>query len=538
MSTSNKTPSKDALFQNTPSFGTGGIRAVMGEKAGEFNLVTIYRITQALANYLYKEFPKKKCTVVIGYDNRKNSKRFAKEVAAVFSANGIQAYLFSRLRPTPMISFATIYYEAQMAVMITASHNPPEYNGYKVYWEKGRQITSPHDKNIIKEIEQISSFSQIKKKLNKTLLFSIPTSFDKIYLQALQKSSLQLDKNRKIGSSLQIIYTGMHGAGCEVTPKALVSWGFTSTSLVTKQCTIDPLFSFAKKPNPEDKEALLPGVSELLQKKKDLLLANDPDADRVAAIVRHKNKAFYFTGNQIACMLLFYVLKNSTSLPENSAFIKTIVTTDLFDCIVRSFHKTCFEVLTGFKYIAEKITLWEKTKEYTYILGVEESLGYLLSSFVRDKDGVQGSCLIAEMALFCKERGKTLYDFLLEIYEQFGVFRETQVSLPFSQGEKGMKEMASFMKNIREKPFSSILGKKVSSVEDYLNSSFSGLPSSDVLRFYLEDETKIVIRPSGTEPKVKIYLAVRNQKKKSLISTIKECDSYLKSLKGFFSRKP
>ncbi len=524
------------LFEKTPAFGTGGIRALMGEKPGCFHLFAVYKITQALANYLHKQFEGVPLKVVIGYDNRKKAKFFARKVASVLSANEIKAYLFPRLRPTPMVSFATIHYQAHAAVMITASHNPPEYNGYKIYWEGGAQIVSPHDVGIAKEMKKITSLDQVKKQKKKEFLFSIPTHLDNLYQESLKKSSLRMQENQSRGSSLHIVYTGLHGTGCEITPKALKSWGFSSLSLVEKQCKIDPSFSYAKKPNPEEKEALEMGASQLLQEKGDLLLANDPDADRIGVAIRDKEKILRFSGNQIACLLLFYILKNHSHLPKNSAFIKTIVTSDLFDVIASFFHKKSFEVLTGFKYIAEKIALWQKNKEYTYILGVEESLGYLMYDSVKDKDGVQASCLVAEMALSCKEKGKTLYDFLLEIYQKFGVFREDQVSLHFSEGEKGIEERKIFMEKTRKNPFSSLLGKKVLSLEDFLQDPPSAFPPSDVLRFYLEDKTKIVIRPSGTEPKIKIYLEVQ-KKGVSLKQTLKESDLYLKKLKDFFKKK-
>ena len=537
----------EKAFSEKLSFGTGGIRALVGIGSSYLNPYTIARVTQGVANYLLQHPTKgRPLRVVIGYDNRKTSRPFAEVVAEVFSANGIEAYLFSTLKPTPVVSFACIYYHAKAAVMITASHNPPEYNGYKLYWEDGGQVVPPHDQGVIKEIEKLEMFSDVKRRKDPSLIQEIPENFDSIYLESLKTTSLRPKENQKEGKELKIIYTGLHGTGNEMTPKALASWGFSSVTLVPKESKVDPEFTYAPNPNPESKDALKNGSSLLLQKKADLLLANDPDADRIGLVVFHKDQAYHFSGNQIASMLLHYIFQNHKTLPDNAAFVKTIVTTELFSKICEKEKKACFDVLTGFKYIAQKIHEWEQTKEYTFIFGAEESLGYLLHSLTRDKDGVQACCLIAEMAFWCKEQGKDLYDYLLQIYEEYGVFRESQISIKYPQGQEGIRSMKNKMNALRRSPLSYLNQTKVCVWEDFLHKESIDLfteqrsplflPKSDVLRFFLEDQTKIVIRPSGTEPKIKIYLAVQKEQG-PVLSSMKECDQKLKSLEKLLKKE-
>lgn len=523
-------------FSGNLSFGTGGIRALMGAGTNRLNLYTVRRISQGLATYLLKKpSTKRELRVVIGYDNRENSQTFAKEVAQVFASYQMEAFLFTEMRPTPMISFACLYFHARLAIMITASHNPPEYNGYKVYGEDGGQVISPQDQEIMAEIKKTpfrySSFS-----FDASWIHKITSSFDEIYLQTLKSVSLKPSENEKEGHQLKIVYTGLQGAGSKITPKALKAWGFSSLFLVKEQCRPDPFFTYAKNPNPESKQAFELG-SFLLQKEKgDLLLANDPDADRVGVVVSHHQDFLLFSGNQIASLLLYHIFSHSTSLPENSIFIKTIVTTELFNKICNFYQKPCVEVLTGFKYIAAKIHEWELSQEHTFIFGAEESLGYLMKTFLRDKDGVLASCLIAEMALWAKQQKKTLYDLLLHLYQTFGVFRDKQLSISFPLGREGQKKMSSCMEALRQNKLFS-LGSPLMIWEDYQSGvktyfpdkkqSPLELPTNPTLRCFLQDGTKIVIRPSGTEPKIKIYVEVKQESSSPILEVIHSCDQKL-----------
>lgn len=487
---------QDAFFKDL-SFGTGGMRGVMGIGTNRMNIYTIRMATQGLANCI-KNQPGSSHRVFIGYDVRNHSREFAEETAKVLSGNGIEALLSKEICPTPLVSFACRHLGCTAAVMITASHNPPQYNGYKVYWSDGCQIVPPHDLEIMEEVKKIKSPDQV---LLREHYEEVGAEIDDAYLKELKKLQM-LKEMAKV--PLKIIYSNLHGTGIRLIPKALKAWGYTQLHFVEKQLPLDGYFSNAPSPNPEEEKALKMGTEQLLQEKADIFIATDPDADRIGLVANGTR----FNGNQIGCLCLYHICKTLRAkgeFPENAAFIKSIVTTELFRKIAESFGGKCIDVLTGFKYIGEQIGIWEKAFDsYQFIFGAEESYGYLFGQFVRDKDAISTACLIAEMAASAKSEDKTLAHVMEEIYKEFGIYKETLVSLSFPDSQAGMDEMTHLMKTLRQTPPQSIGGKKVSLIEDFL-AGFDHLPPSDVLRFWLEDASKLVIRPSGTEPKIKIY---------------------------------
>ncbi len=533
-------------FYTDLSFGTGGLRALMGVGTNRLNVYTIRLATQGLANYIRNVSDNKSKSVAVGYDSRHHSKEFAEETARVLAGNGITAYLFPDIRPTPYTSFACRELKCQAAVMITASHNPKEYNGYKVYWSDGAQVVAPHDVGIIAEVEKITDQAQVKlATLNSSSIRYTDESLDKTYLDALYALQTTKERNQKEGKQLKIAYTSLHGTGITLTPKALVSWGFSNIEYVAKQCVPDGDFPTVKFPNPEYPETLQMGIDLLVQKKCDLLIANDPDADRMGVAVLHQDKPVILTGNEVASICTDYLcatLKKQDRLNSQCAFVTTIVSTELIGKIARRAGAAYFEVLTGFKYIGEKIHEWEIGKhEYRFIFGAEESYGYLLGTVARDKDAIISSCLLSEIALGCKLEGKTLVDRLDEIYTTYGVHREGQLSLSFKPGKEGTEEIHKMMQTLRKNPPKQLCGKKVLVLEDYLvrkrydltdgSTAPLILPVSDVLLFRLEGGGRLVVRPSGTEPKVKLYGSVcLHSKAKPLAETIQDCDIALKDL--------
>lgn len=530
-------------FYTKLSFGTGGIRGKMGIGTNRMNEYTIRGATQGLANYLQKK-SQGPFSVFIGYDSRKNSQFFAEQSAGVLAENSIKSYLFKTLCPTPIVSFGCREKKCSAAIMITASHNPFDYNGYKVYWNDGGQIIPPHDSGIIEEVNSISDPSKIKlAPSSHPLIERVEEEIFKSYLRRLKEIENYETVNKDFGKELSILYTPLHGTGITICKRALKGWGFSKVDLVDEQSTPDENFTNAPKPNPEEKKTLLLGIDQMLKKNADLLIATDPDADRMGVVINQRGKEFILSGNQIACILLHHILtalKNSKKLPKNSATVKSIVTSELFSEISKSFNISCFNVLTGFKYISEKMKLWDEDGSYKFIFGAEESLGFLREDFVRDKDGISSSCLICEAALKAKKDKKTLVDILYEIYQKYGVYREDLISLSFAEGKEGMNQMNSLMSSLREFPPKEIANYQLFSFEDYkTGKSFDFqkkekksllLPSSDVLLFSLSDGSKIVIRPSGTEPKLKIYIGVREKNIKDLNETIKLCDERIKAL--------
>lgn len=515
-------------FYTTLSFGTGGLRGIMGIGTNRMNSYTVRAATQGLANYILQQ-KRKENSVVIGYDNRNHSREFAEEAANVLAANRIKVFLYRALRPVALVSFGVLYKKATAGIMITASHNPPKYNGYKVYWDYGGQILPPHDQGIIEEVSKITSNQQVKtQSFPHPLIQEVDGEIDAAYLDAIRKWQLHPGDNQTHGKELSIVYTSLHGAGITMVPPALHDWGFTNLTIVKEQENPDGNFPTVKSPNPEEHETLKIGIETLKNVKGDLLLATDPDTDRLGVVVMHGGKPFFFNGNELACILLEHIcrgLQASDSLPAKPMFIKTIVTTELFRKIAEHHGGTCLDVLTGFKYIGEKIAAWEEesrahVSHHHYIFGGEESYGYLLGTHVRDKDAIISSAAISECAVQLKREGRTLVDFLYEIYGKYGVFREKLLSLTF-EGKEGSEKMKQMMENLRKNPPQTLAGTAVVIMEDYLshvklhmktqNKETLVLPKSDVLRFWLSDGTKIVIRPSGTEPKIKIYCAVQER---------------------------
>jgi phosphomannomutase len=531
----------DAFFTDL-SFGTGGMRGIMGAGTTRMNIYTIRLATQGLANYLRKQNTHSKLSVLIGFDSRHHSQEFAEEAAKVLAGNGIHVYLLSKLRPTPYVSFACRFKKASAAIMITASHNPKEYNGYKVYWSDGAQVVYPHDEGIVKEAQSLQDLSSIHlASLSDPLIEIVPTSLDDEYLKAIAPLQHFPEENKKNGSSLKIVYTSLHGTGITIVPRALREWGFSTIQMVENQITIDGDFPTVAFPNPEYKETLKLGIALLEQTQSDIVLATDPDADRIGVVVRHQGKSILINGNEMAAICIDYlceVMSELGTLPPKGAFVTTIVTTELLKKITSVYQKPCFEVLTGFKYIGEKIHLWETSENgYQFIFGAEESYGCLLGTHARDKDAIIASCLIAEIGSHAKRRGQTLRDRLQEIYKKYGIFREKQLSMNFNPGKEGMDQMASVMVHLRSNPPKNIAGQAVVSLEDYEKRQRvyldSGkvekleLPQSDVLLFRLADKTRLVIRPSGTEPKIKIYGCVTTDHFKTIEEGIQECDKRL-----------
>jgi phosphomannomutase len=532
----------DAFFTDL-TFGTGGLRALMGVGTNRLNIYTIQIATQGLANYLLSQ-KKGPLSVLIGFDSRHHSHTFALETARVLAGNGIHAYLLKELRPTPYISFATRHLRCDAGVMITASHNPKEYNGYKVYWKDGAQVVPPHDTGIIAEAKKIRSLAQVKRSCESPHIEILDSTLDAAYLEAIRPLQHFPDQNKKEGSSLKIVYTSFHGTGITMVPKALRDWGFTQIHFVDKQIIPDGDFPTLQFPNPEYKETLELGTDQLLKTQSDILFATDPDADRMGTVVIHQGKPVILTGNETAAICVDYlcsVMSQLKTLPAKGAFVTTIVTTELLKEIASHYKQACIEVLTGFKYIGEKIHLWEtEPNGYQFIYGAEESYGCLLGTHARDKDAIIASCLLAEIALFNKKQGKTLIDRLHEVYQNYGIYRERQQSINFNPGKAGMDAMSAFMKKLRQHIPQSLGGQPVIYSEDYLtvkrtyNASNQteplNLPISDVLLFRLKDQSKVIVRPSGTEPKIKIYVSTSQKKFSSIAEGLAICDQRLDQL--------
>ncbi len=504
-------------FYRTLEFGTGGLRGILGVGTNRMNKYTVGFATQGLANYLIKCF-KENIKVAISFDSRNFSTEFAQISANILAANGIQVYLFDSLRPTPELSFAVRHLQCNAGIMITASHNPKEYNGYKVYWNDGGQLVPPHDKNVISEVNKIKAVEQVKWDGRPDLIRSIGKDIDSVYLTLIRRLSLKPDVVAKT-KDLSIVYTPLHGTGISVVPQALSDFGFKNVYIVEEQAVTDGNFPTVKSPNPEEHAALELAIQKAKKEKADLVLATDPDADRVGIAVRRPDGEYQlFNGNQTASLLFHYVLSQTHIDPlDNDKFVvKTIVTTDLISQIATDYNVECFNVLTGFKYIAEKIREYEGKKQF--LVGGEESYGYLVGDFVRDKDAVSACCLIAEMAAYYKTvQKKSLIDQLETLYRQYEYFKEDMVSLT-EPGEAGMQAIQKRMTDLREDLPRELGGQPVVRVHDYkakytcnMQSKTNDrieLPTSNVLQFLTADGSKVTVRPSGTEPKIKFYFSV------------------------------
>lgn len=519
-------------FYRTLEFGTGGLRGIMGVGTNRMNKYTVGGATQGLANYLLKSFKNEAIKVAISHDSRLHSCDFALITANILSANGITVYLFEDLRPTPELSFAVRYLKCNAGIMITASHNPKEYNGYKVYWQDGGQLVPPHDKNVIKEVNKITSIQQIKWTGVPDSIHIIGEEVDNAYLSEIAKLAIN-PKAVKKAQNLKIVYTPLHGTGITMVPRALEQLGFHDIILVDEQAIPDGNFPTVKSPNPEEKSALELALKKADEVGADLILATDPDADRVGIAVRDtEGKMVLLNGNQTGTLLFHYILsqyQRKGLLNENQFVVKTIVTTDLIKNIALDYNIPCDDVLTGFKYIAEDILKKEGSSQF--LVGGEESYGYLVGDFVRDKDSVSACCMIAEMAAYYSTlsgaRKKLLYEVLHNIYRNYGFYKEDLLSLT-KKGQSGVEEIRKMMNNYRTNPPKMLAGHPVVMMKDYaISKSFDfrynsnesiDLPTSDVLQFFLDDGSKVTVRPSGTEPKIKFYFSVVDQihKKKDM----------------------
>ncbi len=500
-------------------FGTGGLRGIIRFGTNGMNIYNIAKATQGLANYILKQkisSPK----AVVTYDSRNFSKEFAEETAVIFASNGIKTYLTKEMRPTPQLSFAIRHYGCTTGVVITASHNPKEYNGYKAYWSDGAQMIAPHDKGVIDEVRKITKLTDCKKENFKTLLDKgmieyADEKLDEAFLGELLK--LSINKDNIAGSNVKIVFTPLHGTGAALVPKILDKLGLKNISYVKEQMVPDGNFSTVKKPNPEEKEALTLGIELAKKENADIVIATDPDADRMGIVVKNKNGEYeILSGNHIGAIIEHYVLsarKKAGTLPSNGAVVKTIVTTNLQDKIGESFGCKVFNVLTGFKFIGQKIRDFENDKNYTYLCGGEESYGYLVGTHARDKDAIVATMMIAECCAMLAKSNKTLSDYLEDIFKEYGYYDDKTVNVDIP-GLSGQKTIKKIMEHFRANPRKSFAGVKVAKAVDYLNDKVTDapgspceLPKSDVIQYFLEDGTKVALRPSGTEPKIKFYFS-------------------------------
>lgn len=507
----------DAFYQDL-EFGTGGLRGVMGAGTNRMNIYTLGMATQGLSNYIIKECGSSGIKVAIAHDCRNNSRYFAETAADIFSANGFEVYLFEALRPTPELSFAIRHYKCQSGVVITASHNPPEYNGYKAYWNDGGQVVAPHDEAIIDEVRKIKSVSEIKFNAQKDRIKIIGKETDQVFLNEVLKMSINPEIIKK-NSDIGIVYTPIHGTGGTVVPQALKMFGFTNIGNVPEQDIVDGNFPTVNSPNPEEPAALSMAIKKASETGADLVMATDPDADRLGLAVRNNKGEFVLlNGNQTGVVLTHYILsqyKERNKYKGNEYIIKTIVTTDLLDRIAEKYRVKCYNVLTGFKFFAELIRKLEGKEKY--IGGGEESYGFLPGDYVRDKDAVASCALAAEIAAFAKGKGKTIYGMLVDIYLEYGLYREKLINI-VRKGAEGAAEIKAMMKGYRSDPPKTINNSRVVRIDDYESLVSTDLRSgekkrielikSDVLQFFLEDGSKISVRPSGTEPKIKFYFSV------------------------------
>ncbi len=506
---------EDAFYKDL-EFGTGGLRGIMGVGTNRMNKYTIGMATQGYANYLKKSFPQVK--VAIAHDVRNNSRQFAEIAAEIFAANDIKVYLFDDIRPTPELSFTIRTLQCQGGVVITASHNPKEYNGYKAYWKDGGQLVPPHDKNVIDEVEKIKSLDDVKWNGKPENITLIGRDMDKKYIEMVKGLSINPVACIK-EHDLKIVYTPIHGTGIMLVPKALAAYGFDNVHIVEEQATPNGNFPTVFYPNPEEKETMSIGLKKAKELDADILLGTDPDADRVGIGVKDNHGEWVLlNGNQTAMMVFNYIIearKNKGIAQPNDMVIKTIVTTDLIDKIAAKNDIACYNTLTGFKWIAELIR--EKEGKENYVVGGEESFGLMIGDKVRDKDAVSAVAMICEMAAVEKEKGKTLFEKLMDLYVEYGFYYEKLISLT-KKGMNGSKEIADMMQGYRDNPPKEIAGSKVVELLDYqlqTNKNLStgettkiDLPKSNVLQFLTEDGSKISARPSGTEPKIKFYFSV------------------------------
>ena len=526
-----KEENKDILidsFYKKLEFGTGGMRGLIGIGTNRMNLFTVSLATQGLCNYLNK-FQKNNKSAVIAYDSRKFSKKFAIQTAKIFSANNIKSYIFSNLRPTPQLSFAIRELNSSCGIVITASHNPKEYNGYKVYWKDGGQITFPHDQNIVNEVNKLDNFSKINFDEKKGLICQIDKEMDNKYIKRIKKLSLQ---NNSL-SDLKIIFTSLHGTGITQVPNVLKAFGFKNILIVKKQEKPDPEFSTVISPNPEERDALSLGIKELKKENGDILLATDPDSDRVGVVIKTNNEIKILNGNQLATLIIYYTLNklNKINLKKPPFIAKTIVTSPIIDKIAKHYDVACYSTLTGFKFIAELI---KNNKKEKFIAGGEESYGYLVDDFVRDKDAIISSAVICEITNWAKSRGKSLDDILEDIYKFHGIFIEKLYTIKMD-GINGLKKIHKIMEDYRTNPPNKIFNDDVIKIIDYMKIQKNSIiqSKSNVIQMISKNNYLMTLRPSGTEPKIKFYFSVNGiNKKKNKLELSKLIDKEILKIKS------
>ena len=508
-------------FYKDLEFGTGGLRGVMGVGTNRMNIYTVGAATQGLSNYLKRSFAGEEIRVVVGHDSRNNSRMFAERVADIFASNGFTVFLFDALRPTPELSFAIRELKCQSGVVITASHNPKEYNGYKAYWSDGSQVTAPHDKNIIDEVEKITEVDQVLTGRNPQNIRALGKDFDELYLNKIYELSLSPESVKRF-HDMKIVYSPMHGAGVRLVPESLKRFGFTNVQLVPEQAVIDGNFPTVESPNPEERKTMSMAIDLAKKVKADLVLATDPDSDRIGVAMPDENGEYVLlNGNQTLVLLMTYQLTRWAELGRlngHQYVIKTIVTTEMVDAVADYFKVKCYECLTGFKYIAKIIRGHEGT-DMQYIGGGEESFGYLAGDYVRDKDGVSACSLAAEAAAWVRDTmGISLYEWLKQLYVKYGFYQEGLVSV-VRTGKEGAELIQRMMVDYRANPPKEILGSPVVKINDIQTlESFDvrtgkkthlEQDKSNVLQWYTEDGTRVCVRPSGTEPKIKFYFGVK-----------------------------
>lgn len=526
-------------FYKDLDFGTGGLRGIIGAGSNRMNIYTVSKATQGFANYLNESFENP--SVAVAYDSRNMSKEFATAAALTLCANGVKVFLYESLRPTPVLSFAVRHLNCKGGIVVTASHNPKQYNGYKVYDEFGGQVTDEKANKIISLVNDVKDFSMIKnmseeEALNKDLLVYIGEDVDKAYIDEVKNLTIRKELVKEKAKDLKIIYTPIHGSGNIPVRRVLSELGYSNVKVVKEQEEPNGNFPTAPYPNPEMPQVFELALEMAKQESPDIIFGTDPDCDRIGVVVKESNGEFkVLTGNQTGLLLTHYVLsalKETNSLPENGVVIKTIVTTEGARKIAEDFGIELMDVLTGFKYIGEKIREFRESGDKKYLFGFEESYGYLAGEFVRDKDAVIASMLIAEMTLYYKEQGMSLYEALIKLYEKYGFYKETLISIEL-EGKEGQEKIASCIDALRNSSIESVDGVKISTKLDYKLSleesngvkSEIKLPKSNVLKYILEDGSSFVVRPSGTEPKMKIYLAVKGSSLENAESEIERFKS-------------
>lgn len=526
---------EDRFYKNL-EFGTGGLRGIIGAGCNRINIYTVRRATLGLANYIIKKNKEegKNKGVVIAYDSRHMSKEFCQEAAKTLAACGIKSYIFDSLRPTPQLSFAIRYLGCIAGIVITASHNPKEYNGYKVYWSDGGQVCPNIAEEIIKEVDLIEDYSKIptisyEDAILSNLITILDEKCDNAFINAIKNQILRQDIIDEYGNKIKIVFTPIHGTGNIPVRRTLEEAGFKNIITVKEQEMPDPDFSTVKSPNPEEREAFNIAIEVAKKENAHIIIGTDPDCDRVGVVVKNKEDEYIvLNGNQIGSLLVNYVITNkidSIDLSKNPTIVKTIVTSQLGAEIAKSYGINCLETLTGFKFIGEKIAEFEKTNEHTFVMGYEESYGYLIGTHARDKDGVVSSLLISEMAAYYYSKGMSLYEGLLEIYKKYGYYKESLKSITL-KGIDGTNKIKNIMRYFRESNIKEVTNIKVKEVKDYSKGIY-GLPKSDVLKFILEDGSWIAIRPSGTEPKIKFYIGCKGNSIDEVDNTINNIERYI-----------